>query len=83
MGEGRESEKGKTGGRKTRAGVLLAPDCFRGFLTHSYHRAVITNFFDQAHSTLAVGAVLQFIYICKSLYMFRVISPPIIRSSYH
>ena len=26
---------------------------------------------------------IQFIYICKLLYMFRVVSPPIIRSSYH
>jgi hypothetical protein len=26
---------------------------------------------------------IQFIYICKLLYMFRVISPPIIRSSHH
>jgi len=26
---------------------------------------------------------IQFIYICKPLYMFRLVSPPIIRSSYH
>jgi hypothetical protein len=26
---------------------------------------------------------IQFIYTCKLLYMFRVVSPPIIRSSYH
>ena len=26
---------------------------------------------------------IQFIYICKPLYMFRVVSPPIVRSSYH
>jgi len=26
---------------------------------------------------------IQFIYICKLLYMFRVVFPPIIRSSYH
>jgi len=26
---------------------------------------------------------VQFIYICKLLYMFRAVSPPIIRSSYH
>jgi len=26
---------------------------------------------------------IQFIYICKLLYMFRMVSPPIIRSSYH
>jgi hypothetical protein len=26
---------------------------------------------------------IQFIFICKLLYMFRVVTPPIIRSSYH
>jgi len=26
---------------------------------------------------------LQFIYVCKTLYIFRAISPPIIRSSFH
>ena len=26
---------------------------------------------------------IQFIYICKLLYMFRVVSPPVISSSYH
>ena len=26
---------------------------------------------------------IQFIYVCKPLYMFRVVSPPIIRSSCH
>jgi len=26
---------------------------------------------------------IHFIYICKLLYMFRVVSPPIIRASYH
>ena len=47
------------------------------YVQRSVHRVICVNNYPTSCNNI------QFIYICKLLYMFQVVSPPIVRSSYH
>ena len=67
-------------------GIMTWPDDDRILIQHrnrnfyiqwSVHRVICVNNYPARYSNI------QFIDICKLLYMFRVVSPPVVRSSYH
>ena len=62
---------------KYQPGKPLETFLFSFYIQGSVHREIYAN------NCPTTSNNMQFIYICKLLYMFRVVSPPIIRRSCH